>query len=173
MGPREGHLRQSTLSTGIQLASRGRRDMSSRVKDVVLSLALCHNVSLFFLPHPPHTIQYNPKLLPLNSLSPFFLGHTCRQRRWLRNLPSLLPRRSSHRQLDLLRRSHPHLPFPHPHLPPTTHRLTHDLLRRPLHLPLHIRIQTNGNRRPRHSHLRNHFPPKRRRRRHDQNRTAE
>lgn len=40
------HLRQGSLSTGIQLASRGRRDMSSRVKDVVLSLALCHNVSL-------------------------------------------------------------------------------------------------------------------------------
>lgn len=40
-----GPLRQGTLSTGIQLASRGRRDMSSRVKDVVLSLALCHNVS--------------------------------------------------------------------------------------------------------------------------------
>ncbi|CAL1698399.1 unnamed protein product [Somion occarium] len=31
--------------TGIQLASRGRRDMSSRVHDVVLSLALCHNVT--------------------------------------------------------------------------------------------------------------------------------
>ncbi len=27
------------------LAGRGRRDMSSRVKDVVLALALCHNVS--------------------------------------------------------------------------------------------------------------------------------
>lgn len=38
-------MRQATLSTGIQL-SRGRRDMSSRVKDVVLSLALCHNVCL-------------------------------------------------------------------------------------------------------------------------------
>ena len=32
--------------TGAQLATRGRRDMSSRVKDVVLSLALCHNVSV-------------------------------------------------------------------------------------------------------------------------------
>ncbi|KAF5347357.1 hypothetical protein D9756_009903 [Leucocoprinus leucothites] len=38
-------MRQATLSTGIQLSSRGRRDMSSRVKDVVLSLALCHNVT--------------------------------------------------------------------------------------------------------------------------------
>lgn len=36
--------RQMTLMTGAQLATRGRRDMSSRVKDVVLSLALCHNV---------------------------------------------------------------------------------------------------------------------------------
>ena len=35
-----------SLMTGAQLATRGRRDMSSRVKDVVLSLALCHNVSV-------------------------------------------------------------------------------------------------------------------------------
>lgn len=35
-----------TLVTGVQLASRGRRDMSSRVKDVVMGLSLCHNVSL-------------------------------------------------------------------------------------------------------------------------------
>lgn len=39
------HHRQGSLATGAQLAVRGRRDMSSRVKDVVLSLALCHNVS--------------------------------------------------------------------------------------------------------------------------------
>ncbi|OJA20783.1 hypothetical protein AZE42_07018 [Rhizopogon vesiculosus] len=35
----------SSLATGAQLAMRGRRDMSSRVRDVVLSLALCHNVT--------------------------------------------------------------------------------------------------------------------------------
>ncbi|KAG5338797.1 hypothetical protein C0989_006224 [Termitomyces sp. Mn162] len=40
-----GHMRQTSLSTGAQLATRGRRDMSSRVRDVVLSLALCHNVT--------------------------------------------------------------------------------------------------------------------------------
>ena len=40
-----GHQRQVSLVTGAQLATRGRRDMSSRVRDVVLSLALCHNVS--------------------------------------------------------------------------------------------------------------------------------
>ena len=34
------------IATGAQLATRGRRDMSSRVRDVVLSLALCHNVGL-------------------------------------------------------------------------------------------------------------------------------
>jgi len=39
------HHRQGSIATGAQLAARGRRDMSSRVKDVVLSLALCHNVS--------------------------------------------------------------------------------------------------------------------------------
>ncbi|EMD34906.1 aminophospholipid-transporting P-type ATPase [Gelatoporia subvermispora B] len=38
------HLGGST-ATGVQLATRGRRDMSSRVHDVVLSLALCHNVT--------------------------------------------------------------------------------------------------------------------------------
>ncbi|KAF9458109.1 hypothetical protein BDZ94DRAFT_1174287 [Collybia nuda] len=41
----QAHLRQGSLSTGAQLATRGRRDMSSRVRDVVLSLALCHNVT--------------------------------------------------------------------------------------------------------------------------------
>ncbi|KAF8272734.1 aminophospholipid-transporting P-type ATPase [Lactarius quietus] len=30
---------------GIQMATRGRRDISARVRDVVLSLALCHNVT--------------------------------------------------------------------------------------------------------------------------------
>ncbi|KAI0742965.1 protein transporter [Daedaleopsis nitida] len=40
-----GHGRQNSLQTGVQLATRGRRDMSSRVHDVVLSLALCHNVT--------------------------------------------------------------------------------------------------------------------------------
>jgi phospholipid-translocating ATPase len=34
------------MPTGAQLATRGRRDMSSRVRDIVLSLALCHNVSM-------------------------------------------------------------------------------------------------------------------------------
>jgi len=38
------HHRQGSMATGAQLATRGRRDMSSRVRDVVLSLALCHNV---------------------------------------------------------------------------------------------------------------------------------
>ncbi|KAL5520334.1 hypothetical protein ACEPAG_9548 [Sanghuangporus baumii] len=38
-------LRQGSIATGIQFATRGRRDMSSRVKDVVVSLALCHNVT--------------------------------------------------------------------------------------------------------------------------------
>lgn len=41
-GPRSG-----SIATGAQLASRGRRDMSSRLRDVVLSLALCHNVGVF------------------------------------------------------------------------------------------------------------------------------
>ena len=40
----QAHARQGSLATGAQLAVRGRRDMSSRVRDVVLSLALCHNV---------------------------------------------------------------------------------------------------------------------------------
>ncbi|KAI0255451.1 protein transporter [Lactifluus subvellereus] len=39
------HARPGPLSTGVQLATRGRRDMSARVHDVVLSLALCHNVT--------------------------------------------------------------------------------------------------------------------------------
>ena len=42
----KGLQKQGSLLTGAQLATRGRRDMSSRVRDVVLSLALCHNVSL-------------------------------------------------------------------------------------------------------------------------------
>ncbi|KAF8723214.1 hypothetical protein AX14_009392 [Amanita brunnescens Koide BX004] len=39
------HFRQGSLATGAQMATRGRRDMSSRVRDVVQSLALCHNVT--------------------------------------------------------------------------------------------------------------------------------
>lgn len=38
------HASGAGLPTGAHLASRGRRDMSSRVKDVILGLALCHNV---------------------------------------------------------------------------------------------------------------------------------
>ncbi|TFY61338.1 hypothetical protein EVG20_g7094 [Dentipellis fragilis] len=41
----QNHKRQASMATGAQLATRGRRDMSSRVRDVVLSLALCHNVT--------------------------------------------------------------------------------------------------------------------------------
>jgi phospholipid-translocating ATPase len=56
--PRLGttHAKHGSLSTGVQLATRGRRDMSARIRDVVLSLALCHNVcsSLFFAARLPH-----------------------------------------------------------------------------------------------------------------------
>ncbi|TDL27061.1 phospholipid-translocating P-type ATPase, partial [Rickenella mellea] len=45
MSAEQAHMRRGSTSTGAQLATRGRRDMSSRVKDVVLSLALCHNVT--------------------------------------------------------------------------------------------------------------------------------
>ena len=38
-------VRVGGLTTGVAIASsRGRRDMSSRVKDIVLALGLCHNV---------------------------------------------------------------------------------------------------------------------------------
>ncbi|KAL4071618.1 hypothetical protein V8B97DRAFT_2042850, partial [Scleroderma yunnanense] len=39
------HGKQPSIATGAQLTTRGRRDMSSRLRDVVLSLALCHNVT--------------------------------------------------------------------------------------------------------------------------------
>ncbi|CCM06450.1 uncharacterized protein FIBRA_08714 [Fibroporia radiculosa] len=39
------HHRMGSTATGAQLATRGRRDMSSRVHDAVLSLGLCHNVT--------------------------------------------------------------------------------------------------------------------------------
>ncbi|KAG8970079.1 putative aminophospholipid-translocase [Tulasnella sp. 425] len=45
VSPEQSAKNRASLLTGAQLASRGRRDMSSRVKDVVLSLALCHNVT--------------------------------------------------------------------------------------------------------------------------------
>lgn len=49
------HAKHGSLSTGIQLATRGRRDISARVRDVVLSLALCHNVrSISFSQYIPH-----------------------------------------------------------------------------------------------------------------------
>ena len=43
-----GHARHGSTVTGVQLGPRGRRDISWRVKDVVLSLALCHNVGPSF-----------------------------------------------------------------------------------------------------------------------------
>jgi len=52
------HKKQMSLVTGAQLATRGRRDMSSRVKDVVLSLALCHNVSVM-LSKAQHGVNYS------------------------------------------------------------------------------------------------------------------
>ncbi|KAG0142373.1 hypothetical protein CROQUDRAFT_662613 [Cronartium quercuum f. sp. fusiforme G11] len=39
------HTGPAGLPTGAILASRGRRDMTLRVKDVILGLALCHNVT--------------------------------------------------------------------------------------------------------------------------------
>ncbi|KAI0920746.1 hypothetical protein AcV5_010413 [Taiwanofungus camphoratus] len=41
----QGYNKTGSITTGAQLVTRGRRDMSSRVHDVVLSLALCHNVT--------------------------------------------------------------------------------------------------------------------------------
>jgi phospholipid-translocating ATPase len=52
------HVRQASSSTGAQLATRGRRDLSSRVRDVVLSLALCHNASSCDL--VPHFLLHSP-----------------------------------------------------------------------------------------------------------------
>ena len=53
------HLRQASLATGAQLATRGRRDMSSRVRDVVLSLALCHNVGLSAQPEGRDLLRHS------------------------------------------------------------------------------------------------------------------
>jgi hypothetical protein len=45
IAPHKAARRQSSMVTGIGLASRGRRDISTRLKDAVLALAVCHNVS--------------------------------------------------------------------------------------------------------------------------------
>ncbi|ELU38737.1 phospholipid-translocating P-type ATPase, putative [Rhizoctonia solani AG-1 IA] len=50
--------RQGSLVTGVQLASRGRRDISSRVRDVVLALALCHNVGVTPVTNDDGTVTY-------------------------------------------------------------------------------------------------------------------
>ncbi|TKY85994.1 hypothetical protein EX895_004819 [Sporisorium graminicola] len=47
----------SLTTAGAMLAGRGRRDMSSRVKDVVLALALCHNVTPVIEPDGSITYQ--------------------------------------------------------------------------------------------------------------------
>ncbi|KAH7927189.1 phospholipid-translocating P-type ATPase [Leucogyrophana mollusca] len=44
-GADQSHAKHGSIATGAQLATRGRRDLSSRLRDVVLSLALCHNVT--------------------------------------------------------------------------------------------------------------------------------
>ena len=38
--------RHTSFATGMSMASRGRRDMSTRLKDAVTALATCHNVGL-------------------------------------------------------------------------------------------------------------------------------
>lgn len=75
------HLRQGSLSTGAQLATRGRRDMSSRVRDVVLSLALCHNVGL--------SSRFGIQNL---FVDPFSLGHSSDKRRWIGHLSGIISR---------------------------------------------------------------------------------
>lgn len=60
--------RSGSIATGAQLATRGRRDMSSRLRDVVLSLALCHNVCIL-LPSPARL------------LTVYYQGNTCNERR--------------------------------------------------------------------------------------------
>jgi hypothetical protein len=86
--------RRTSVPTGMQLASRGRRDMSSRVRDVVLSLALCHNVSSLS----------SPSFSSNNTSQP--LGNTGNERRRNSNISSIIARRSSHRNVDAIRRSH-------------------------------------------------------------------
>lgn len=75
-----GHGKKHSLTTGVQLANRGRRDMSSRVHDVVLSLALCHNVS-----------WRDSSRKSYRSLSA--AGHSSYKRRRFRDIPSLVARR--------------------------------------------------------------------------------
>ena len=40
------HVRRQSSLSGAGMASKGRRDISSRLRDAVLALATCHNVSL-------------------------------------------------------------------------------------------------------------------------------
>jgi hypothetical protein len=72
-----GLAKHVSTPTGAQLATRGRRDMSSRVRDVVLSLALCHNArTLSFRPFFSHPYRET--------------GNTRNKRRWNYHLPSFL-----------------------------------------------------------------------------------
>jgi hypothetical protein len=66
------HGRHGSLSTGVQLATRGRRDMSARIRDVVLSLALCHNVRswLYFSAVSDDRLPRSLLLLTTMALSP-------------------------------------------------------------------------------------------------------
>jgi phospholipid-translocating ATPase len=57
------HQRIGSNPTGMQLATRGRRDMSSRVRDVVLSLALCHNVRYVAVLQNTSDLEANRSLL--------------------------------------------------------------------------------------------------------------
>lgn len=125
------HQRQGSLVTGAQLAVRGRRDMSSRVKDVVLSLALCHNVSGIF-----STLVHLAKICT---------GYACNKRRRNGNISGLIPRRSRHCHLDCFRRPNTHLPRPDTHLTVHAQRCYIDL-RYPRYLPFHFGKQAYGHR---------------------------
>lgn len=121
--PALGHDRTASLPTGITLATRGRRDMSSRVKDVVLALGLCHNV------RSPFSLESNELMKKT--------GHTSNRRRWIDNVSSFLARRSSHCPLDRISRTDPLLPRPHNNVTPH-HRRSSPHLRHSRGIPLHF-----------------------------------
>lgn len=75
------------------LGTRGRRDLSSRVKDVVLALGLCHNVS--------HAVRE-----ALEACLSSITGYSGYQRRRDHHISSFFARRSCHSQVDGVCRTH-------------------------------------------------------------------
>jgi hypothetical protein len=64
----------------VGISGKGRRDISSRIKDIVQALAVCHNVRIILFKR----LHKQRMLITLDCI-----GHSCHQFRWHNCIPGL------------------------------------------------------------------------------------